>query len=342
MFQTFLTIGSYGSWKSKTALSQTNEEMKWKGIWSTDMFIYTLLLDTCVSVIQVNIISYLRLCWRFYANASLISLPPGVSCIWVPVWVWAWAAWPPGSPSASWATRGCEAPPSSPGFSSAWSWSWSSPRCWGFTASSWPSFYLQNKCVHQTPSHSFHIKAARTNRRFSPTSIKNPLRGSDRMGWQQKHVGGQLWHPSPSVDVIYPYCLKPSSRVRSCVYRTGMKMYWLLWDVWTVCLSCCLILTCTVTQSPSTSCKCSNQSVQWVWVSTFTPLCPIPHLLILCFYVSGFDCHSLFSDCWEVLHISVLFFHVLFGDHFWITVTKSCKVFFFFFHYLWRAMKILT
>lgn len=90
-----------------------------------------------------------------------------------------------------------------------------------------------------------------------------------------------------SVDVIYPYCLKPSSCVRSREYWTGMKTYWLLWDdVWTVCLTCCLILTCTVIQSPSTPCKCSNQSVLWVWVSTFIPL-PIP-LLWLLFTVGGF------------------------------------------------------
>uniref|UniRef100_A0A671UDK7 V-type proton ATPase proteolipid subunit n=1 Tax=Sparus aurata TaxID=8175 RepID=A0A671UDK7_SPAAU len=87
----------------------------------------------------------------------------------------------------------------------------------------------------------------------------------------------------PSIDVIYPYCLKPSSCVRSRAYRTGMKMYWLLWDdVWTVCLICCLILTCTVIQSPSTPsvnvvtslcCECEYQRLS---------LCPLP-LLEFCF-----------------------------------------------------------
>ena len=132
------------------------------------------------------------------------------------------------------------------------------------------------KCLHQTPSHSFHIQAARTNRRFSPTSITP--RGSDRMGWQQKHVGGRLLTAVSSVDVIYPYCLKPSSCVRSFVYSTGMKMYWLLWDdVWTVCLICCLILTCTVIQSPFTPvnvvtslcCGCEYKCL---------PLCPFPSI----------------------------------------------------------------
>lgn len=89
----------------------------------------------------------------------------------------------------------------------------------------------------------------------------------------------------PSVDVIYPYCLKPSSCVRSRAYRTGMKMYWLLWDdVWTVCLICCRILTCTVIQSPSTPsvnvvtslcCECEYQRLS---------LCPLPLEFCFCWW----------------------------------------------------------
>lgn len=216
--------------------------------------------------------------WRC---SFLCFSPTGVFCISVLVWVWAWAVWRPGSPLALWATPVWEAPPSSPGFSWAWSWSWSSPRCWGFTASSWPSSYLQNnKCPHQTPSHSFHIKAARTNRRFSPTFHYTPW------VWQDGMATETSWLDSGVL----------SRRDLSILFKAIQlcQVSWVLnghEDVLVVVGWCvdslldyffCLILTCTVIQSPATPCKCSNQSVLWVWVSTFIPL-PIPLLLVFVF-----------------------------------------------------------
>lgn len=47
-------------------------------------------------------------------------------------------------------------------------------------------------------------------------------------------------------------------------------------------------------------------------------------LLWFLFYVGGFDGRSLFWDCWKIVHISILFFLVLFWDHFWITVVRRC------------------
>lgn len=194
----------------------------------------------------------------------------GASCTSVQVWAWASAVWQPGSPLVLWVTLVWEAPPSSRGFLWAWSWSWSSLRCWGSTALLWPSSYLQNKCLHQTPSHSFHIKAART--KIFTYFHYTPWVWQDGMATEMLAVNLKA---VSSVDVIHSYCLQPSSCVRSCAYRTGMKMYWLLWNnVWTVCLICCLILTCTVIQSPSTLCKCSNQSVLWVYQRL--SLCPVP------------------------------------------------------------------
>lgn len=260
--------------------------------------------------------------------------PTGASCISVLVWAWAWVDWLPGSPLALWATLVWEGPPSSPDFSWAWSWFSSSLRCWGFTALSWPSSYLQNKCLYQTPSHSFHIKAART--RFSPTSITPPWVWQDRMV-TESCLAVDLT-AVPSVDVINPYCLKPSSCVRSRAFRTGMKMYWLLWnDVWTVCLICCLILTCTVIQSPSTPCICSNQSVLWVWVSTLIPLPIRPPLFMV--FVGGFE-HSPVWDCWRFVHISVLFISCSFGTVYESQLWGTDKTYFF--HYLWKVMKNLT
>lgn len=203
---------------------------------------------------------------NLYLSLVFVFSPTGVSCISVLVWVWAWVVWQLGSPSASWATPAWEAPPSSPGFSWAWSWSWSSPRCWGFTASSWLSSYLQNKCVHQ--HHLIH-STSKQQEQIGDFHLL-PLHPVGLAGWDgNRNMLAVDLTALSSVDVIHPYCLKPSSCVRSSVYRTGMKgWYWLLWDdVWTVCLICCLILTCTVFQSPSTlvnvvtslCCECEYQ-----------------------------------------------------------------------------------
>lgn len=101
------------------------------------------------------------------------------------------------------------------------------------------------------------------------------------MGWWQKDGGvtAVSW-----VDVIRPYCQKPSTCVRSCAYRTGMKMYWLLCDnVWTVCSIRCVILTCTVIQSPPHLLPV-NVVVRAVSVNIniYPPSPPLLYLFIVC------------------------------------------------------------
>ncbi len=246
-----------------------------------------------------------------------------------------WAVWQQGSPLASWEMPVWEALPSSPGFSWVWSWSWSSQRCWGFTALSWPSSYLQNKCLHQTPSHSFHIKAARTNRRFSPTSITP--RWSDRMGWRQKHVGGRLDSCVLSrCDLSLLFKAIQLCQVL-CVQKGHEDV--LVVVGWCVDSLLDLLSDLNLYSDPeslhppvnvvtSLCCKCEYQR---------SSLCPFPLLwfLFFCWWFWSF----LFWDCWIIVHISVLFFHVLFWDHFWIKVMRNWQHFF---HYLWKVMKILT
>lgn len=137
---------------------------------------------------------------------------------------------------------------------------------------------------------------------FHLTSITP--RGSDRTGWHQKHVGAAAFPSRCDLS----YCLTPSGCVRSREYWTGMKMYWLLWDdVWTVCLICCLILTCTVIQSPSpppvnvvtSLCReCEYQRLSF---------CPFPSPEFR-FSFGGFDCHSLSWDCWRIMHTFIFSF----------------------------------
>ena len=255
----------------------------------------------------------------------LCSPLTGASCISELVWAWAWVVWQPGSPLASWATQVWGALPSSLGFSWAWSWSWSLPRSWGFTGLSWPSSYLQNKCLHQTPSHSFHSKAARTNRRFSPTSITP--RGSDRMGWQQKHVGGRLDSCALSrCDLSILFKAIQLCQV-SCI-KNGHE------DVLVVvgwCVDSLLDLLSDLNlysdpESLHPLCKCSNQSVLWVWVSTFIPL-PTPPpwvlfllvvLIILCFETAEESCTLVFY-----------FFMFFSGTIFWSQWWGTDKTYFF-------------
>lgn len=148
------------------------------------------------------------------------------------------------------------------------------------------------------------------------------------MGWRQKDGGVTVvsW-----VDVIRPCCQKPSTCVRSCAYRTGMKMYWLLCDnVWTVCSIRCVILNCTVIQSPpSTSCKCSSPCCEREYQRLFQS--PPPPLFIYCLCVL---LH--FRDYRGIVHISVfiylhiyLFFNFFWGCS-WFTVLKNLQDLFFF------------
>lgn len=248
----------------------------------------------------------------------------GASCTSVQVWAWVSAVWQPGSPLASWATLVWEAPPSSRGFLWAWSWSWFSLRCWGSTALSWPSSCLQNKCLHHNTI-SFIAHRSSKNKIFSYFHY-TPWVWQDGMATEMLVVNSKA---VSSVDVIHSYCLKPSSCVRSCAYRTGMKVYWLLWNnVWTVCLICRLILTCTVIQSPSTLCKCSNSLCCECEYQRLYPSAHSPPLFMV--FVSGFE-HSPFWDYWRFVHCCFIFFHVLFlGTIFELQWWGTDKIFFFF------------
>lgn len=81
----------------------------------------------------------------------------------------------------------------------------------------------------------------------------------------------------------------------------------------------------------SLCCECEYQHLP---PSAHSP--PLVYLcihLFICFFVfcCGLYCQPLFKTAEDIVNTSILFFHVLFWDHFWN----------FFFHYLWTVMKIL-
>lgn len=121
------------------------------------------------------------------------------------------------------------------------------------------------------------------------------------------------------------------------VYRSGMKMYWLLWDdVWTVCLICCLILICTVIQRPSTPvnvvtslcCECEYKCLP----PCLPPFLPSGFL----FYVGDFDCNPLFWNCWIKWRTLVFSFRVLLGTMFESAAFNVCFFFFTIYGKIWR------
>lgn len=80
--------------------------------------------------------------------------------------------------------------------------------------------------------------------------------------WQDG-MAAETFRPSTtssSVDVMYfVFAIRFCQLL--CILTGHEDVVLVVDDMWTVCLMCRLILTCTVIQSPSTPCKRSDQSV---------------------------------------------------------------------------------
>lgn len=126
------------------------------------------------------------------------------------------------------------------------------------------------------------------------------------------------------------------------------------------CIGCCWMTcgqsawfvvwfqTCTVIQSPPppqppppAPCICSNQSVLWVWVSTFIPPRPNHPSSIYGFLLVNLNVlrsETAEESCTLVFY---LFYVLLLWDCLQVTVVRNWQDLFLF-HCLWKVIKVLT